>query len=1048
MEKAFRKTGIDIIGDASWGTHLCQFYETREDLVDILVPYFKAGLENNEFCIWITSEPLKVEDAKVALKKVIKNLDHFIIKGQIEIWDYSEWYTKSGKFDANNVLQGWVEKENRALKRGYDGLRLSGNTFWLEEKDWRNFTDYEEEVNRVIGKYRMIAICTYSLAKCGASEVIDVVSNHQFALIRREGKWVIIESSEQKRAEGALRESEERFRRLAEAPFEGIFFHDKGKVIDANEAFATMFGYGLSEVIGKNALDFAAPELREAALSHIRDGSDALYDGVAIRKDGSTFLVEVHGKNASYKGRSIRLTAVRDITERKRAEEVLRESEEKYRSLTKNVNLGIYRNTVGPEGKFIEANPAIIGMFGYKSKEEFLAINVSDLYQNAEDRKKFNDKMLKEGFVKDEELWLKRKDGSLFVGSVSAVAVKDEQGHVKYYDGIIDNITERKRAEEALRESEERYRTVARLSSDFAYSCVYTGDDGYEVDWITDAFFTLTGYSEAELHEQRCWLFVSHPDDREMATKPLHALKAEESDTSEFRIVTKDGRILYIVNYMECHADPEARGGLRLFGAVQDITERKRAEEALRYQAALLANMHDAIIASDEHYRLTAWNAAAESLYGWKTEEVLGRFGLDILQTEFPGVNKSEMLRTIAETGHWSGEVTQARKDGTRIPVEVASIVLHDESGRIAGYVSVNRDITERKRAELEYKAIVGTAMDGFWIIDSQGRFLDTNDAYCGLIGYSREELLKMKISDIEAKEKPKETERHIRKIMEVGGDRFETRHKCKDGRVVDIEVSTKYNKESGDKLYAFLRDVTQRKQMGEALAKYIGELQRLSKQLIAVQEAERLRISQELHDEMGQALTMLRINIASIKESLPPGYAKGIKDRLADADALTEKILGQIHELTLELRPHMLDDLGLVSTVRWYTERLSRRLNIQILFTQKNLKRRLAPEIRTTLFRIIQEALTNVAKHARAKKVRILLAQKQKFIELIIQDDGRGFDQRKIEKRPSRARGIGLFSMKERAALLNGECAIESRPGAGTKVRIRIPWRKAVEKN
>jgi hypothetical protein len=201
MEEKRRKTGTKIIGDVPWGTRICQFYQTKEDLLDILVPYFKAGLENNEFCMWITSEPLKVEDAKAALKKVVKNLDHFINKGQIEILDYSEWYTKSGKFDANNVLQGWVEKENQALKRGHDGLRLSGNTLWLGKRNWGNFTDYEEEVNKVFTKYRMIAICTYSLDKCGASEVTDVISNHQFALIRREGEWVTIESSEHKRAE-------------------------------------------------------------------------------------------------------------------------------------------------------------------------------------------------------------------------------------------------------------------------------------------------------------------------------------------------------------------------------------------------------------------------------------------------------------------------------------------------------------------------------------------------------------------------------------------------------------------------------------------------------------------------------------------------------------------------------------------------------------------------------------------------------------------------------------------------------------------------------
>jgi len=1055
MEKAFRKTGIDIIGDVPWGTHLCQFYETREDLVDILVPYFKAGLKNNEFCMWITSEPLRVEDAKAALKKVVKNLDNFIKKGQIEIWDYSEWYTKSGKFDANNVLQSWVEKENQALKRGYDGLRLSGNTFWLEEKDWRNFTDYEEEVNRVIGKYRMIAICTYSLAKCGASEVIDVVSNHQFALIRRESKWVIIESSGQKRVEEVLRESEERYRRLVETAPEVIYnlSAEDGTITLLNPAFERITGWSRAEWLGKPFMPLVHPDdvtLAMETFQHVLRGEATRpYELRILSKSGEYLIGEFTSFQHIEKRKVIgEFGIARDITERKRAEEAVRKSEEKYRGLTENVNLGIYRNTVGPEGKFIEANPAIIRMFGHKSKKEFLAINVSDLYQNAADRKKFNDKMLKEGFVKDEELWLKRKDGSLFIGSVSAVAVKDERGHVKYYDGIIDDITERKRAKEALQESEERYRTVARLSSDFAYSCVYSGDDGYEVDWITDAFFTLTGYSKAELHEQRSWLFVSHPDDREMATKPLHELKAGESDTSEFRIVTKDGRVLYIVNYTECQADPEARGGLRLFGAVQDITERKGAEEALReskekYRS--LASTADSMYLVDREGRYQFMNEGHLLRFGLSLDKVVGR-SYGEFHSEEDTRRFAENVERVFETGRSFQTEHKSQRDNKYFLRTFSPVM--DSQGNTFAITVVSKDITERKRAELEYKTILGTAMDGFWIIDTQGRFLDTNDAYCRLIGYGREELLKMKISDIEAKEKSKETMRHIRKIMEVGGDRFETRHRCKDGRVVDLEISANYNKESGDKLFVFLRDVTQRKQMGETLVNYIGELQRLSKQLINVQEAERLRISQELHDEMGQALTMLRINIASIKESLSPRYAKGIKDRLADADALTEKLLGQIHELTLELRPHMLDDLGLVPTLRWYTERLSRRLNIQILFTQKNLKRRLAPEIRTTLFRIIQEALTNVAKHARAKKVRILLAQKQKFIELIIEDDGCGFDQRKIEKRPSRARGIGLFSMKERAALLNGECAIESRSGAGTKVRIRIPWRKAVEKN
>jgi PAS domain S-box-containing protein len=140
-------------------------------------------------------------------------------------------------------------------------------------------------------------------------------------------------------------------------------------------------------------------------------------------------------------------------------------------------------------------------------------------------------------------------------------------------------LEKQKRMQEALKASETRYRTVGRLSSDFAYSYTHTGVGGHKIDWITDAFYTLSGYSESELHEQGCWMFVSHPDDYDMATEPLHCLRASETDTREFRIVTKDGRVLNIVDYMECQADPQTPGGLRLFGAVKDITERKRAEE-------------------------------------------------------------------------------------------------------------------------------------------------------------------------------------------------------------------------------------------------------------------------------------------------------------------------------------------------------------------------------------------------------------------------------------------------------------------------------------
>jgi len=137
-----RKFGIDFVGDIPWATHLCQFYETEHDLTEILVPYFAEGLRSNEACMWVTSEPLEEEEAAAALEKAVPDIDRFINNGQLLILPYTEWHLKGGTFDADRVMQGWLEKEQEALRRGFEGLRLAGNTFWIESGLWDAFTDY------------------------------------------------------------------------------------------------------------------------------------------------------------------------------------------------------------------------------------------------------------------------------------------------------------------------------------------------------------------------------------------------------------------------------------------------------------------------------------------------------------------------------------------------------------------------------------------------------------------------------------------------------------------------------------------------------------------------------------------------------------------------------------------------------------------------------------------------------------------------------------------------------------------------------------------
>src|SRR4030042_1153056 len=249
MGNELRETGSEIIGNVPWSTHFCQFYQTRQDLLDILIPYFKAGLENNEFCMWVTAEPLSSREANKAMTKTMPDFAKYLAKGQIEIVSHDKWYLQDGVFDSQAVLDGWIDKLDKALAKGYDGLRLTGNTFWLERADWKGFTGYEAAVSDVIGKYKMLALCTYCLDKCSAADVLDVIRNHEFALIKQEGEWELLERSGYTISKMALIESEDRFRLASSASHTMVYdvFTDTGKVV-AVSGFEELTGYQPQEI--------------------------------------------------------------------------------------------------------------------------------------------------------------------------------------------------------------------------------------------------------------------------------------------------------------------------------------------------------------------------------------------------------------------------------------------------------------------------------------------------------------------------------------------------------------------------------------------------------------------------------------------------------------------------------------------------------------------------------------------------------------------------------------------------------------------------------
>jgi C4-dicarboxylate-specific signal transduction histidine kinase len=217
MTTEMRNTGVDVVGDMPWGTHFCVFYDTKADLLDTLVSYFRAGLESDEFCLWVVAPPLTMEDAWEALGRSIPQFDRYVTDGSIEIVAARDWYLHDGKFDLERVLAGWHDKLARALGRGYAGVRVTGDTVWLEKNDWKDFSEYEESINVSFANHRMAALCTYPIGACSADEILDVVRTHQFAVTKRHGGCEVIETAGYKQAKTEIKRlNEDLERRVVE----------------------------------------------------------------------------------------------------------------------------------------------------------------------------------------------------------------------------------------------------------------------------------------------------------------------------------------------------------------------------------------------------------------------------------------------------------------------------------------------------------------------------------------------------------------------------------------------------------------------------------------------------------------------------------------------------------------------------------------------------------------------------------------------------------------------------------------------------------------
>ncbi|MHB8859048.1 MAG: MEDS domain-containing protein [Thermoleophilia bacterium] len=491
MEISQGKTIQELFGRSPQGGHFCLFYQTAEDLFDALVPYFQAGLENNEFCVWVTSEPISVDEALAAMRTRVPDFDEYLEKGSMEIFPYTDWYMKDGYFDAERVLAGWVEKFEQAIGRGFAGMRVTGNTAWLEDSQWCDFADYEAAINGVM-QDRLKVLCTYSLEKCGGVEIMDVVANHEFAIVRRDGEWQTMETSENRLARQAILEREEELSAIYDnAPLIMMLVDSERRVRKVNRFAESFAGAESADLLSKragealgclNSLDepegcgfgshcqqcpvrLTIAETFEDGLSRsqLEASRPLVVDG---KTEEVTFLLST--SRLDVRGVPEVLVTIQDITDRKQAEESLRQTSDYLESLFNNANapiivwnfaLRITRFNNAFERLTGYAAGEVIGqdlrmLFPEDSREESLARIARTLSGES---------------WESVEIPIRRRDGKVRIALWNSANVYAPDGStLQATIAQGQDITSRKMAEEALKQSVELTRVLLDASVDSA----------------------------------------------------------------------------------------------------------------------------------------------------------------------------------------------------------------------------------------------------------------------------------------------------------------------------------------------------------------------------------------------------------------------------------------------------------------------------------------------------------------------------------------------------------------------------------------------------
>jgi PAS domain S-box-containing protein len=518
-------------------------------------------------------------------------------------------------------------------------------------------------------------------------------------------------------------------------------------------------------------------------------------------------------------------------------------------------------------------------------------------------------------------------------------------------------------------------------------------------------------------------------------------------------MITKSGEMKWIESYskttlFEClPAD---------FVMMIDITARKQAEEALRQSEekyrTIIENIEDGLAEIDLKGNFKFFNDAISKIHGYPKNELMKLNYLDYMDEEnakkiFAKYNK------VFTTGESEKEVEYEiiTKNGSRNYLAVSITPIKDDAGRIIAFRCIVRDRTERRKAEEKsreieerYKALIDRSLDFIYTIDFEGRFIDANEAALRRFDYKREDISSLNITSFLDEKQILSVIKIMQELTETGTQKelAEIKLRHKDGSYVYVESKGSVVMSDGKPvaIQAVARDITERRQAAEEIRKTQEQMRAFADRLQTVREEERAHIAREVHDELGGSLTGIKIDLSLLKKAAEEIKENSLKDPLLNQIHNTMKNIDNtiqtVRKIATELRPGILDDLGILAALEWQLDDFRQRtgINYEWISTQKKI--RIDEQGATALFRIFQETLNNVFRHANATEVHVRLRKKSNMYILEVEDNGNGITEDKIDDKKS----LGLLGMRERALAVGGRINVKGHLGKGTKVIVEIP--------